>query len=94
LYVGEGHIEKSRLHARTPGHRPDGGAITVPLIEAAGFDKVWFCVLFLVMLQTGYLTPPMREADGITSQPTGAGHANGVGKISFRRSDQRRDGYS
>jgi tripartite ATP-independent transporter DctM subunit len=36
--------------------------ITVPLIEAAGFDKVWFCVLFLVMLQTGYLTPPMAPS--------------------------------
>jgi TRAP-type mannitol/chloroaromatic compound transport system permease large subunit len=36
--------------------------ITAPLIEAAGFDKVWFCVLFLVMLQTGYLTPPMAPS--------------------------------
>ena len=36
--------------------------ITMPLIEAAGFDKVWFCVLFLVMLQTGYLTPPMAPS--------------------------------
>jgi tripartite ATP-independent transporter DctM subunit len=36
--------------------------ITIPLIEAAGFDKVWFCVLFLVMLQTGYLTPPMAPS--------------------------------
>ena len=36
--------------------------LTMPLIEAAGFDKVWFCVLFLVMLQTGYLTPPMAPS--------------------------------
>jgi TRAP-type mannitol/chloroaromatic compound transport system permease large subunit len=36
--------------------------ITMPLVEAAGFDKVWFCVLFLVMLQTGYLTPPMAPS--------------------------------
>jgi len=36
--------------------------ITMPLIEAVGFDKVWFCVLFLVMLQTGYLTPPMAPS--------------------------------
>jgi tripartite ATP-independent transporter DctM subunit len=36
--------------------------ITMPLIEAAGFDKVWFCVVFLVMLQTGYLTPPMAPS--------------------------------
>jgi tripartite ATP-independent transporter DctM subunit len=36
--------------------------ITAPLITAAGFDLVWFCVLFLVMLQTGYLTPPMAPS--------------------------------
>ena len=36
--------------------------ITMPLILQAGFDKEWFCVLFLVMLQTGYLTPPMAPS--------------------------------
>jgi tripartite ATP-independent transporter DctM subunit len=36
--------------------------ITSPLISAAGFDLVWFCVLFLVMLQTAYLTPPMAPS--------------------------------
>jgi tripartite ATP-independent transporter DctM subunit len=36
--------------------------ITAPLITAVGFDLVWFCVLFLVMLQTGYLTPPMAPS--------------------------------
>jgi tripartite ATP-independent transporter DctM subunit len=41
--------------------------ITLPLILQAGFDaspygKEWFCVLFLVMLQTGYLTPPMAPS--------------------------------
>jgi tripartite ATP-independent transporter DctM subunit len=36
--------------------------ITTPLIAAAGFDTVWFCVLFLVMLQTAYLTPPMAPS--------------------------------
>jgi tripartite ATP-independent transporter DctM subunit len=36
--------------------------ITAPLVVAAGFDKEWFCVLFLVMLQTGYLTPPMAPS--------------------------------
>lgn len=41
--------------------------ITLPLIMQAGFDaspygKEWFCVLFLVMLQTGYLTPPMAPS--------------------------------
>ncbi|MBA3592097.1 MAG: TRAP transporter large permease subunit [Methylibium sp.] len=36
--------------------------IFVPLVTAAGFDPVWFCILFLIMLQTGYLTPPMAPA--------------------------------
>jgi TRAP-type mannitol/chloroaromatic compound transport system permease large subunit len=36
--------------------------ITVPLVVAAGFSREWFCVLFLVMLQTGYLTPPMAPS--------------------------------
>jgi tripartite ATP-independent transporter DctM subunit len=36
--------------------------ITTPLITAAGFDVVWFCVLFLVILQTAYLTPPMAPS--------------------------------
>jgi tripartite ATP-independent transporter DctM subunit len=33
-----------------------------PLVIAAGFDPVWFCVLFLVVIQTSYLTPPMAPA--------------------------------
>lgn len=36
--------------------------IFTPLVTAAGFDPVWFCILFLIMLQTGYLTPPMAPA--------------------------------
>ena len=36
--------------------------ISAPLITAAGFDVVWFCVVFLVMLQTAYLTPPMAPS--------------------------------
>ncbi len=36
--------------------------ITAPLVVAAGFNREWFCVLFLVMLQTGYLTPPMAPS--------------------------------
>lgn len=36
--------------------------IATPLVTAAGFDVVWFCVLFLVMLQTAYLTPPMAPS--------------------------------
>jgi TRAP-type mannitol/chloroaromatic compound transport system permease large subunit len=27
-----------------------------------GFDVVWFCVVFLVVLQTAYLTPPMAPS--------------------------------
>ncbi len=33
-----------------------------PLATGAGFDGVWFCVLFLIMIQTSYLTPPMAPA--------------------------------
>jgi tripartite ATP-independent transporter DctM subunit len=36
--------------------------IVHPLVTAGGFDMVWFCVLFLVMLQTAYLTPPMAPS--------------------------------
>ncbi|MDX2157772.1 MAG: TRAP transporter large permease subunit [Hyphomicrobiaceae bacterium] len=36
--------------------------IATPLVTAAGFDVVWFCVVFLVMLQTAYLTPPMAPS--------------------------------
>ena len=33
-----------------------------PLVRIAGFDPVWFCILFLIMIQTSYLTPPMAPA--------------------------------
>lgn len=33
-----------------------------PLAVAAGFDPVWFLILFLIMIQTSYLTPPMAPA--------------------------------
>ena len=36
--------------------------IFVPLVKQAGFDPVWFCILFLIMIQTSYLTPPMAPA--------------------------------
>ncbi len=36
--------------------------IFTPLARTAGFDAVWFCVLFLVLIQTSYLTPPMAPA--------------------------------
>ena len=36
--------------------------IFMPLVNAAGFDPVWFCILFLVIIQTSYLTPPLAPA--------------------------------
>jgi tripartite ATP-independent transporter DctM subunit len=36
--------------------------IFTPLVSAAGFDPVWFCILFLIIIQTSYLTPPMAPA--------------------------------
>lgn len=36
--------------------------IAVPVLKAMGLDPVWFCVLFLVVIQTSYLTPPMAPS--------------------------------
>jgi tripartite ATP-independent transporter DctM subunit len=36
--------------------------IFMPLVNAAGFNPVWFCILFLVVIQTSYLTPPLAPA--------------------------------
>ena len=36
--------------------------VFIPLVTGMGFDPVWFCVLFLIMIQTSYLTPPMAPA--------------------------------
>ena len=36
--------------------------ISMPVVTALGFDPVWFCILFLVMIQTSYLTPPMAPS--------------------------------
>jgi TRAP-type mannitol/chloroaromatic compound transport system permease large subunit len=33
-----------------------------PSAAAAGFDPVWFCILFLIVIQTSCLTPPMAPA--------------------------------
>jgi TRAP-type mannitol/chloroaromatic compound transport system permease large subunit len=33
-----------------------------PVVVNLGFDPVWFCVLFLIVIQTSYLTPPMAPA--------------------------------
>ncbi|NKC14177.1 MAG: TRAP transporter large permease subunit [Gammaproteobacteria bacterium] len=36
--------------------------VFVPIVKSLGYDPVWFCVLFLVVIQTSYLTPPMAPA--------------------------------
>ena len=36
--------------------------IVMPIIQSFGHDPVWFCILFLVVLQTSYLTPPMAPS--------------------------------
>jgi tripartite ATP-independent transporter DctM subunit len=36
--------------------------IAIPIIKSMGFDPIWFCILFLVVLQTSYLTPPMAPS--------------------------------
>lgn len=36
--------------------------VFIPLVKSFGFDPVWFCILFLIIIQTSYLTPPMAPA--------------------------------
>lgn len=36
--------------------------ISMPLVRQFGIDPIWFSVVFLVMLQTSYLTPPMSPS--------------------------------
>lgn len=36
--------------------------ISMPVILDLGFDPIWFCILFLVVIQTSYLTPPMAPS--------------------------------
>jgi len=36
--------------------------VFIPLVTGFGFDPVWFCILFLIVIQTSYLTPPMAPA--------------------------------
>ncbi len=36
--------------------------IATPVVQSMGFDIVWFAVVFLVVLQTAYLTPPMAPS--------------------------------
>ncbi|MCC5613325.1 TRAP transporter large permease subunit, partial [Nostoc sp. CHAB 5834] len=33
--------------------------LVAPVVEALGFDLTWFVVLFAVVLQTSFLTPPV-----------------------------------
>ncbi len=36
--------------------------VFIPMVKALGFDPVWFCIMFLIVIQTSYLTPPMAPA--------------------------------
>lgn len=36
--------------------------IAMPIVKLYGFDPVWFCIAFLVVLQTSYLSPPMAPS--------------------------------
>jgi len=36
--------------------------IFIPIVLAMGFDPIWFCILFLIVIQTSYLTPPMAPS--------------------------------
>lgn len=36
--------------------------VFMPLVNSFGFDPVWFSVLFLIVIQTSYLTPPLAPA--------------------------------
>ena len=36
--------------------------VAIPLVRLLGFDDIWFCVAFLVVLQTSYLTPPLAPS--------------------------------
>jgi tripartite ATP-independent transporter DctM subunit len=36
--------------------------IAMPLVASYGVNELWFCVLFLIILQTSYLSPPMAPS--------------------------------
>ena len=36
--------------------------IAIILMKQFGFNEIWFCILFLIVIQTSYLTPPMAPA--------------------------------
>lgn len=52
--------------------------IFVPMVQLAGFSVVWFCILFLIVIQTSYLTPPMAPAifylQGVSPDEIKLGH--------------------
>ena len=36
--------------------------VAVAVLRSMGVDDIWFCIMFLVVIQTSYLTPPMAPA--------------------------------
>jgi tripartite ATP-independent transporter DctM subunit len=36
--------------------------VAMPIVAAQGLDPIWFSIMFLVVLQTSYLTPPMAPS--------------------------------
>ena len=36
--------------------------VAMPIVGSLGFDEIWFCVAFLVVMQTSYLTPPLAPS--------------------------------
>jgi len=36
--------------------------IFMPVMISMGVDPIWFCILFLIVIQTSYLTPPLAPA--------------------------------
>jgi len=36
--------------------------VFMPIVRSFGFEPSWFCILFLIVIQTSYLTPPMAPA--------------------------------
>jgi tripartite ATP-independent transporter DctM subunit len=36
--------------------------VSIAVLRTMGVDDIWFCIMFLVVIQTSYLTPPMAPA--------------------------------
>jgi TRAP-type mannitol/chloroaromatic compound transport system permease large subunit len=47
------------LAAGVGADRADRDPILLPLVAKLGIDKVWFCILVAVCLQTAWLSPPV-----------------------------------